>query len=120
MNISSKRHNLIIGAYLVLLAGLGGIATQAVAQNASVAASATQTANQSADEELMNRVKTALHDNPSLDDAHVTVSVEKGSIVLDGFVLDSQDLIDALRVARKAAGNARVVDNLSIIDLRRR
>jgi osmotically-inducible protein OsmY len=119
MNISSKRRNLIVGAYLVLLAGLGGTATQAVAQNAPIAVSATQTANQPA-EDLMNRVKTALHNYPSLDDAHVTVSVDKGSVVLDGFVLDSQDLVDALRVARKAAGNARVVDNLSIIDLRRR
>src|SRR5258708_4342065 len=130
MNISCKKRNLIIGAYVVSLAcGLAGIATRVDAQNAaepqnsrleSVAASETQGASLAADEDLKNRVKTALHVDPYFDDAHVTVSVEKGSVVLDGFVYNSQDLIDGLRIARKAAGNARVVDNLSIIDLRRR
>jgi osmotically-inducible protein OsmY len=124
MNISSKKRNLIIGAYVVSLAcGLGGIATRVDAQNAaepansrsaSIAASETQGASLVADEALKNRVKTALHDDPYFYDAHVTVSLEKGSVVLRGFVFSGTDLIDALRIARKAAGNTPVVDNLSI------
>jgi osmotically-inducible protein OsmY len=119
MNISNKRRNLIISAALVSLAcGLGGIA-QAVAQNAAEpnsgagSISATQSANQ-ADEDLRNRVQTALHVDPYFYDAHVRVSVEKGSVVLNGFVYSDWDLQDALRIARKAAGNTTVVDNLSI------
>jgi len=124
MNFSSKKRNLIIGAYVVSLAcGLGGVATRVDAQNAaepqnsrleSVAASETQGARLVADEDLKNRVKTALHNDPYFYDAHVTVSVEKGSVVLRGFVFSGTDLIDALRIARKAAGNTPVVDNLSI------
>ena len=119
MNISNKRRNLIISAALVSLAcGLGGIA-QAVAQNAAEpnsgagSISATQSANQ-ADEDLRNRVQTALHVDPYFYDAHVRVSVQKGSVVLNGFVYSDWDLQDALRIARKAAGNTTVVDNLSI------
>jgi osmotically-inducible protein OsmY len=123
MNVSSKRRNLSICAYLVSLAcGLGGIATQVDAQTAappnsrseSIAASETQGASLVADEDLKNRVKTALHNDPYFYDAHVTVSVEKGSVVLRGFVFSDWDLRDALRIARKAAGNSPVVDNLSI------
>jgi osmotically-inducible protein OsmY len=102
---------LISGAYLVFLAcGLGGIA-QAVAQNA---ASATQVASQPAGEDLRNRVQTALHLDPYFYDTHVRVSVENGSVVLNGFVFSDWDLRDALRIARKAAGNTPVVDNLTI------
>jgi osmotically-inducible protein OsmY len=121
MNISNKR--LIIRAALASLAfGLGGIATLAAAQNAaepaigrseSTAVTSTQGANQ-ADENLRNRVQTALHTDPYFYDAHVTVSVQNGSVVLNGFVFSDWDLGDALRIARKAAGNTPVVDNLSI------
>jgi osmotically-inducible protein OsmY len=130
MNILSKRRNWIICGYLVpAVCGLGAIATQADAQNAampaisrsgsitastSIAASTTQGAAQLGDDDLGNRVKTALHMDPYFYDQHVTVSVEKGSVVLGGFVFSAWDLQDALRIARKAAGNTRVVDNLDI------
>jgi osmotically-inducible protein OsmY len=130
MNISSKKRDLIICAYVVSLAcGLGGIAARADAQNAveapnrrlvSIAASENQVANQQADEAITNRVKTALHTDPYFYDQHVTVSVEKGSVVLSGFVFSGTDLIDALRIARKAAGNTPVIDNLSIMPERPR
>jgi osmotically-inducible protein OsmY len=119
MNISNKRRNLSISAALVsLVCGFGGIA-QTLAQNAagpnsaSGSISAAQSANQ-ADEDLRNRVQTALHVDPYFYDAHVRVSVQKGSVVLNGFVYSDWDLQDALRIARKAAGNTTVVDNLSI------
>jgi len=130
MKISCKKRDFIFCAYLVSLAcGVGGIATRADAQNAvaptnnrsdSIAASEAQVANQRADEDLRIRVKTALHKDPYFYDRHVKVSVEKGSVVLRGFVFSSSDLVDALRIARKAAGNTPVVDNLFIQDFRRR
>jgi osmotically-inducible protein OsmY len=64
--------------------------------------------------ELASRVQNALHADPYFYDKHVTVSVEQGAVVLRGFVLSSLDLLDALRIARKAAGDHRVIDNLSI------
>jgi osmotically-inducible protein OsmY len=124
MSISSKKGNLIIGGYLVsVVCGLGPIATRADAQNAAVppisasdyiAASTTQGAVQPGDDDLGNRVKTALHTDPYFYDRHVTVSVEKGSVVLGGFVFGGWELRDALRIARKAAGNTPVIDDLDI------
>jgi hypothetical protein len=124
MNILCKQRNLITCAYLVsVVCGLGGMATRVDARNAAepptarlnfIAASETQGAVQPADEDLRNRVQTALHIDPYFYDEHVTVSVENGSIVLRGFVFSGWELQDALRIARKAAGNTPVVDNLSI------
>jgi osmotically-inducible protein OsmY len=124
MNISSKKRNLIMWGYLLpALTGLGAIVTQADAQNAaqpevsnsgSIAASTMRRAVQPGDEDLGNRVQTALHADPYFYDKHVTVSVEKGSVVLRGFVFSGWELQDAVRIARKAAGNARVIDDLSI------
>jgi len=134
MNISGKKHNLIMYGYFVsVVCGLGAIATRADAQNAAVpdaavaaisrsgsiaasttAASTTQGAAQPADESLRNRVTTALHTDPYFYDRHVKVSVEKGSVVLGGFVFSGWELQDAVRIARKAAGNTRVIDDLDI------
>jgi BON domain len=126
MNILSKKRNLILFGYFVpVVCGLGAIATRAEAQNAPVppisgsgyiAASATaaSTTAASTDENLRNRVTTALQADPYLNDRHVTVSVEKGSVVLGGFVFSGWQVQDALRAARKAAGNTRVVDDLDI------
>jgi osmotically-inducible protein OsmY len=116
MNISRKRRNLIIGAYLApLVLGLGGIATRVGAQNAAAPqqASTAQAADPKNDE-LRNRVTAALHTDPYFYDRHVTVSVENGVVVLRGFVFSDWDLRDALRLAKEAAGDSQVVDNLSI------
>jgi osmotically-inducible protein OsmY len=116
-----KKCFLLISACVVC--GLGGVATPVDAQNAaappgsrsdSIAASEAQGADLVADEGLKNRVKTALHIDPYFYDKHVTVSVENGSVVLRGFVFSAWGLQDALRIARKAAGKAPVIDNLSI------
>jgi osmotically-inducible protein OsmY len=124
MNISRKKRILIICAYLGSTGCvLAGFATPVGAQNAvsspksrsdSVAVSAMPGADVMTDEELMKRVKTALHADPYFYDEHVTVSVEQGVVLLQGFVFSDWDLRDAIRIASKAAGNRRVVDNLSI------
>jgi osmotically-inducible protein OsmY len=102
--------------------GLVGFGLRAGAQNAdpsalnqsAVAAQPTQSAASVADEKLMRRVKDALHSDPYFYDAHVTVSVKNGAVVLHGFVESDWDLRDAIRIASAAAGGRRVVDNLSI------
>lgn len=129
MNISRKKRNWIVCAYVVpLVWGVGGFASRVEAQNAaapaisrsaSIAASTTQFADWVADEELKKRVKAALHADPYFSDEHVTVSVKKGVVVLRGFVFNDWDLRDALRIARKAAGDRPVIDSLSIEQGRR-
>jgi hypothetical protein len=124
VDISRKKRILIICAGLgPVLCGLGGFATPAGAQNAvsppasqsySVAVPATPGEAVLADGELQERVKAALHADPYFYDGHVTVSVEHGAVVLRGFVFSEWDLRDAIRLASKAAGDRRVVDNLSI------
>jgi len=66
------------------------------------------------DEELAERVNAALQSDKYFFGKHVTVSVEKGDVVLRGFVLTSWDMRDAVRIAQKAAGDHRVVNNLSL------
>ena len=103
MNISFTKRILVIGAYLgMAVYGLGGGATPAGAQNAA------------ADEELRQRVTAALHADPYFYDEHVSVSIEKGVVVLRGFVASDWDLRDAIRIAGHAAGGRPVIDNLTI------
>ena len=68
----------------------------------------------SANGELGERVKAALHADPYFYDEHVTVTVEQGAVVLSGFVFSDWDLREAIRIAGKAAGDRRVIDNLTI------
>jgi osmotically-inducible protein OsmY len=123
-NFSRKMPNWLIGACLGLAVyGFGGLASRTSAQNLAapaehplpiIEATTTQAAEPVADEEIRGRVETALHSDLYFYDAHVTVSMEKGDVLLGGFVSSDWDLLDAMRIARKAAGNRRVVDNLSI------
>jgi osmotically-inducible protein OsmY len=123
MRIPPRKQILIKCALLGSSAvGLAGFALRAGAQNldapalnqSAVAAQSTPSAGSIADEKLMRRVKDALHADPYFYDAHVTVSVEKGAVILHGFVSSDWDLRNAIRIASKAAGDRVVVDNLSI------
>jgi osmotically-inducible protein OsmY len=122
MKIARRKLILINFAFLGSTAlGSTGFAVLAGAQNvdapalaASLTDQPTQSAASNADEKLVKRVKGALHSDPYFYDEHVTVSVENGAVVLHGFVSSEWDLRDAIRIASKAAGDRRVVDNLSI------
>ena len=122
MYFSYTRRLLIICTYLGSIAcGLNGLASRAGAQDMlapvdprTTVASASHGAALVAEEDLRKRVEAALHSDPYFYDAHVTVSVEKGDVLLGGFVSSEWDLLDAIRIARKAAGDRRVIDNLSI------
>jgi osmotically-inducible protein OsmY len=125
MTLSYTMCNLIICAYLgAVVCGSSGCATRVGAKNARATAkgppvimvgSATQGAKRLVDEELRERVQAALHSDPFFYDEHVTVSVENGNVVLQGFVSGPWDLLDAIRIARKAAGGGRVIDDLEIL-----
>jgi osmotically-inducible protein OsmY len=124
MKISRRKLILVNFAFLGSTAfGSTGFAARAGAQNvdapalnqsASLTDPSTQSADSNVDEKLVKRVKDALHSDPYFYDKHVTVSVENGAVVLHGFVSSEWDLRDAIRIASKAAGDRRVVDNLSI------
>ncbi|HEY0799677.1 MAG TPA: BON domain-containing protein [Steroidobacteraceae bacterium] len=100
--------------------GLSGIAASAGAQDAAPPVSTTsggapsEAADAAQNEELRNRVQAALHADPYFYDAHVTVSIKKGDVVLSGFVFSDWDMRNAISIAKKAAGDVRVVNNLSI------
>ena len=95
-------------------AGAQNVDAPALNQSASLTDPSTQRADSNEDGKLVKRVKDALHSDPYFYDEHVTVSVENGAVVLHGFVSSEWDLRDAIRIASKAAGDRRVVDNLSI------
>jgi osmotically-inducible protein OsmY len=109
MYFSGTKRSLIICAYLgCVVCGSSGFAARVGAQAVPVTRGAVP------DEELRKLVQAALHFDPYFYDAHVTVSVEKGDVLLKGFVFSDWDLLNAMRIARKAAGGRRVVDSLSI------
>jgi osmotically-inducible protein OsmY len=60
------------------------------------------------------RVKQALDSEPALNDKHIDVSMEKGKVVMRGFVDSAGDLTKAIRAANKTAGEKNVVNDLKI------
>jgi osmotically-inducible protein OsmY len=95
-------HRVMILCAASAMFGLGGFA------------SATQAIDRAADEELRTRVQTALDSDRYFYGKHVSVTVEKGDVHLNGFVQSDWDLRDAMRIATKAAAGNRVIDDLSI------
>jgi osmotically-inducible protein OsmY len=118
MDIRCRNKRWITCLYAIPLAcGLGAFAPEVHSQNAT-SQRATQSTSPGAaavmNHELSGRVRAALHADPYFYDRHVDVTVEGDAVVLRGIVFDDWDLRGALRIARKAAGNRPVVDNLSI------
>jgi osmotically-inducible protein OsmY len=125
MNIANKKRSLVFllgaavyaGAVFAELASVQNAAAATVSQSDSTAVAATQgvnSGNSVTDEELSRRVQAALHADPYFYDKHVSVSVDKGTVVLHGIVFSEWDLRDAMRIARQAADRRLVVDDLSI------
>jgi osmotically-inducible protein OsmY len=72
------------------------------------------------DADLRDSVQFALHADPYFYDGHVQVSVDHGVVHLHGLVFSDWDLRDAMRIAAKAAGDRRVINNLTIVEGGRR
>jgi hypothetical protein len=67
------------------------------------------------DEELKRDVKRALHEDTFFYDEHVTVTVEKGIVHLEGIVLDPGDIRDVMRIIKKKfPGVKRVINELEV------
>ena len=73
-----------------------------------------------ADADLRDSVQFALHSDPYFYDGHVQVTVVHGVVHLRGLVFSDWDLRDAMRIAGKAAGDRRVVNNMTIVQGGRR
>jgi osmotically-inducible protein OsmY len=106
------RHKTIIRAGIAAAAlGMGALCATSYAQNYD---STSPAAAQGTDADLAAHVKQALHSDKTFDDRHVTVAVDHGDVVLNGFVQDSRELLVAAQVAGKAAGSHKIVNHLLI------
>ncbi len=83
------------------------------ADDALAPASSQQTGPQRGSD-MASRVKQALHSDPSVLDKHVDVSMDKGKVVLSGFVTSADDLHKVVRMANETAGEKNVVNKLTI------
>jgi osmotically-inducible protein OsmY len=102
-----------IVATLLLLSAIGACT---FAQHSQEPASPAQ-APVASDAELAVRVKAALRAAPDVNDIHIDVTIENGNVVLTGLVEDNRALLDALHVAKEAAGGRKVIDALSIMKI---
>ena len=84
------------------------------------AAAATPYGSSIPDADLRDSVQYALRVDPYFFDGHVEVSVDHGVVHLRGLVFSDWDLRDAIRIASKAAGDRRVVNNLTLVEGGRR
>jgi osmotically-inducible protein OsmY len=80
----------------------------------SLTSSGSQQTSPSRTGDMAARVKQAMHSDPALYDKHIDVSMEKGKVVLTGFVTSTDDLHKAIRVANETAGEKNVVNKLTI------
>jgi osmotically-inducible protein OsmY len=118
----TKFHRLDCSRLSAVAVVASGFALQASAQDLSFPAGApasTRSSEAAAPESPANearrlRVETALHDDLYFNDSHVTVVLRNGVVILQGFVSTEWDLLHAIRIAKKAAGEGSVVDELSL------
>ena len=64
------------------------------------------------DAAIAARVTTALEHDPYIFAEHLSVTVQNGVITIRGLVTDLNDLLAILKLARHAAGKARVVNEI--------
>jgi osmotically-inducible protein OsmY len=95
--------------------GLGSYAPAVRARTAAEAPNMSAAAFTKSDLDLAEKVQTALQSDPYINDAHIVVSVESGTVYLRGFVMGAWDLLDAIRIAHRVAGGNRVIDEMSIM-----
>ena len=71
---------------------------------------------QLSDEQVTQQVERALDKDPYIYAEHITVTTRNGVVRVEGIVLDVQQLIDVLRLCRKASGSRRVVNEMELHD----
>jgi osmotically-inducible protein OsmY len=124
VNTPFNYHAAVICACLgVLLCGAAagdGVVAEYVAAGGGAAAATAPNVYSIPDADLRDSVQFALHADPYFYDGHVEVSVNHGVVHLRGLVFSDWDLRDAMRIASKAAGDRRVINNLIIVEGGRR
>lgn len=74
----------------------------------------TITATRESDAALTAKVQQALEDDPGVYVPHISVVTENGIVRLEGLATDAHDLNRALRLARRIAGKAHVVNDVDL------
>ena len=109
----------------LLLVATPGVAVLAAVPSAWAQASATPSreastaevivsATRLADETLTAKVVQVLKDDPYLFADHITVVTENGVVRLQGFSTDPSEVHKALRLAQRAAGKRRVLNEVEL------
>jgi osmotically-inducible protein OsmY len=70
------------------------------------------TASRLSDEALVDAVTAALQQDPYILSDHVSVTVAHGVVTIRGQVREVTNLFAILRLARRIAGDSRVVDQI--------
>jgi hypothetical protein len=111
MNTLATPARILVLTVFLLIADLAG---------KSVIAASAPAHSSPDDEAIRQKVVLSLQDAPYFYDGHVNVRMEKGAVVLHGFVFSDWDLRDAVRIATHAAEGKRVVNDLDIVEGGRR
>jgi osmotically-inducible protein OsmY len=114
MRLFSKphHHKVAVGIVAAVL-GLSALSGATYAQD-STASAGNQRMTAGADTDVAARVKAALNSDATLDSKHIDVSVQKDNVVLTGYVQSAHGVTDATRIATKAAGTHKIVNNLTV------
>jgi hypothetical protein len=67
------------------------------------------------DQAITAKVEQALHDDPHLYAAHITVSTENGVVTLRGIAFDLWDLQRMIYLAQKLSGTKRIVNQVDLL-----
>jgi hypothetical protein len=74
------------------------------------------TGTRESDAVVVAKVERALERDPYLFVSHISVSAENGVLRLEGVVQDPFDMLQVLRLARRAAGKRRVINEIEFVD----
>jgi hypothetical protein len=74
------------------------------------------TGTRESDAVLVAKVEQALQKDPYVFVSHISVSAENGVLRLEGVVQDPFDMLQVVRLARRAAGRRRVINEIEFVD----
>jgi hypothetical protein len=103
---------LLAATLAVALTGLWPPRVLCAPPNEEVQREIVVTASRLSDEALVDAVTAALQQDPYILSGHVSVTVAHGVVTIRGQVREVTNLFAILRLARRIAGDSRVVDQI--------
>jgi BON domain len=101
-----------------LLGGVGFCLAQDAARQPSAALDEVLVqGSRSKDEQITERVQSALANDPWIYAEHITVTTENGVVRVEGITSDTWEMRRILREARRTAGVRRVLNQLEMLHL---